>query len=118
MRAHAADRGGEPFNNGMNLIEQLSMVLLVLALLAGVLWTLRNRGFAAFRFAGRQPSSAKRLQVIERLPLTPQHSLHLVRLADRVLLIGVAPSGCTLLDSSKPGDAVSNSIHPQMSVQS
>jgi hypothetical protein len=36
------------------------------------------------------------------LPLTPHHSLHLVRLADRTLLIALSPSGCNLLESS-PG---------------
>jgi flagellar biosynthetic protein FliO len=89
----------------MDLVQQLAMVLLVLALVAGLLWTLRNRGMASFRLGGRSSGSTKRLQVIERLPLTASHSLHLVRMADRVLLIGVAPSGCTLLDASKMGEA-------------
>jgi len=102
----------------MDFVQQLAMVLLVLALLAGLLWALRNRGMASFRFAGRPSSSAKRLQVIERLPLTPSHSLHLVRLADRVLLIGVAPSGCTLLDTSKPGEAFPNTAQTQMGLPS
>jgi len=81
------------------------MVVLVLALLAGLLWMLRNRRLGSFGLTGRAPGSGKRLQVIERLPLTASHSLHLVRMADRVLLIGVAPSGCTLLDASKQGEA-------------
>jgi flagellar biogenesis protein FliO len=38
------------------------------------------------------------LQSIERLPLTPQHSLHLVRVAGRTVLIAVSPGGCSLLD--------------------
>jgi flagellar biosynthetic protein FliO len=88
----------------MDFAQQLAMVLLVLAVLAGLLWMLRTRGMASFRLGGRASGSAKRLQVIERLPLTASHSLHLVRMADRVLLIGVAPSGCTLLDASKLGD--------------
>jgi flagellar biogenesis protein FliO len=37
--------------------------------------------------------------VIDRLALTPQHSLHLVRLADRTLLVGLSPQGCNLLES-------------------
>jgi hypothetical protein len=39
--------------------------------------------------------------VIDRLPLTQNHSLHLVRLADRTLLIGLSPNGCNLLESSQ-----------------
>jgi flagellar biogenesis protein FliO len=38
------------------------------------------------------------LQSIERLPLTAQHSLHLVRVAGRVILIAVSPGGCSVLD--------------------
>jgi flagellar biosynthetic protein FliO len=102
----------------MDFVQQLAMVLLVLALLAGLVWALRNRGMASFRFAGRSSGSAKRLQVIERLPLTPSHSLHLVRLADRVLLIGVAPSGCTLLDASKQNEAFLSQTNTQLGVSS
>lgn len=96
----------------MDFVQQLAMVLLVLALLAGLLWMLRNRGMASFRLGGRASGSAKRLQVIERLPLTASHSLHLVRMADRVLLIGVAPSGCTLLDASKADARAQMGIEP------
>jgi len=102
----------------MDLLEQLTMVLLVLGLLAGLLWVLRNRGLATFRRGGWKTSSAaRRLQVIERLPLTASHSLHLVRVADRILLIGVAPSGCTLLDTGKPGDAFASVSQPAMGIQ-
>lgn len=96
----------------MDLVQQLAMVVLVLALLAGLLWTVRGRRLASFRLGGRASGSAKRLQVIERLPLTASHSLHLVRMADRVLLIGVAPSGCTLLDASKAAD-----VRAQMGIE-
>jgi len=40
------------------------------------------------------------MQAIERLSLTPQHSLHLVSVSGRVLLIAVSPGGCSLLDGS------------------
>jgi flagellar biogenesis protein FliO len=85
----------------MDLAEQLSMVALVLLMLGGILWALRSRGLVSFRGSARARGLKQRLQVMERVPLTASHSLHLVRIADRVLLIGVAPSGCTLLDSSK-----------------
>ena len=38
------------------------------------------------------------MQVIERLPLTPQHSLHLVSVGGRTLLVAVSPVGCTVVD--------------------
>ena len=39
------------------------------------------------------------MQVVERMPLTANHSLHLVKIQDRVILIGVSPSGCHQIDS-------------------
>jgi hypothetical protein len=39
--------------------------------------------------------------VIERLQLTPQHALCLVRINKRTILIGTAPAGCHLLDTEE-----------------
>ncbi len=41
----------------------------------------------------------RRLEALDRLPLSAQHTLHLVRVGDRALLIGVHPGGCSLLES-------------------
>jgi flagellar biosynthetic protein FliO len=82
----------------MELAEQITMVLAVFALLGALLWFLKRRGFASLRLAPRRGGSARRVEVLERVPLTPQHVLHLVRVSDKVLLIGTAPSGCTLLN--------------------
>jgi flagellar biogenesis protein FliO len=38
------------------------------------------------------------MQVIERLPLTPQHSLHLIRIDDRLIVVASGPGGCSLLE--------------------
>src|SRR5262245_19430131 len=38
------------------------------------------------------------MQSLERISLTPQHSLHLVRVAGRVLLVAVSPGGCSVLE--------------------
>ena len=74
-------------------------VFAVLALLAGLLWWLRSRGMARFAgpLTGRRPRRS--LELVERLPLAPHHSLHLVRRDGRSLLIGVSPAGCALLES-------------------
>ncbi len=67
---------------------------MVLALGAVFYW-LRSRGMVALKVsAGAQ----KRLQSIERLPLTPHHSLHLIRVSGRTVLVGVSPNGCSVLD--------------------
>jgi flagellar biogenesis protein FliO len=42
--------------------------------------------------------SARRMQVIERLPLTPQHSLHLIRIDHRLMVVASGPGGCSLLE--------------------
>jgi flagellar biosynthetic protein FliO len=81
----------------MELAEQIAMVLAVFALLGALLWILKRRGLASLNL-GRRGGNARRVEVLERIPLTPQHALHLVRVSDKVLLIGTAPSGCTLLN--------------------
>ncbi len=82
----------------MELLYQLSAVALVFGLLGTALWALRRRGLLAGRgiVRGRK---AGRLEPLERLVLTPHHTLHLVRVADRALLIGAHAAGCTLLDT-------------------
>jgi flagellar biogenesis protein FliO len=84
----------------MELVRQALMVLLVLGLLAGALWWLRSRGLAQTAWKRRGGKAGRSLQLIERLSLTPQHSVHLVRMAGRVILVGTSPSGCGLLDSA------------------
>jgi flagellar biosynthetic protein FliO len=81
----------------MELAEQIAMVLAVFALLGALLWILKRRGLASLDL-GRRGGTTRRVEVLERVPLTPQHALHLVRVSDKLLLIGTAPSGCTLLN--------------------
>ena len=75
------------------------MVLAVFALLGGLLWFSKRRGWAAFSTGARRGGNERRLEVLERVPLTAQHALHLVRVSDRTVLIATAPSSCTLLDA-------------------
>ncbi|MDP3000352.1 MAG: flagellar biosynthetic protein FliO [Bryobacterales bacterium] len=85
----------------MNWTEQMLAVGLVAVLLAGTLLWLRRKGFAgaAANLLGvRRP---RRLEMLDRLSLTPQHSLHLVRLGNRTLLLGRSPSGLALLDTAE-----------------
>jgi flagellar biogenesis protein FliO len=37
------------------------------------------------------------LEALERLALTPQHSLHLVRIGGREVVVATYPQGCVLL---------------------
>lgn len=80
------------------MLQQILAVCAVLALLLGFLWwTRRGVGFRITGW-GRAKSSVRSLESMERLALTPQHALHLVRLRGQLLLIGVHPSGLTLLE--------------------
>ena len=84
----------------MESLQQLLTVLFVFALLGGTLYWLRKKGLARFTVNGIGRRANRRMESIERLPLTPQHSLHLVRIAGRVLLIAVSPGGCSVLEGS------------------
>ena len=59
----------------MQLTEQIGMVLLVFALLGGLLWLAKRRGLAAFSVGARRAGNGRRMEVLERVPLTPQHAL-------------------------------------------
>jgi flagellar biogenesis protein FliO len=81
----------------MEVIQQTLVVVFVLGLLGALLYWLRAQGIA--RFNGKiGRGGPRRMQTIERLALGPQHSLHLVNVSGRVLLIAVSPSGCSVLD--------------------
>ncbi|MBV8810427.1 MAG: flagellar biosynthetic protein FliO [Acidobacteriaceae bacterium] len=77
---------------------QVVAVAMVLILLGATLWLLQRRGIANWNGQLlRRAGATKDMSVLERMPLTPNHSLHLVRVLDRALLIGVSPASCTQL---------------------
>jgi len=80
----------------VEIIQQITAIVFVFALLGGALWWLRGRKMVAFGPARNGPA---RLRVLDRVRLTPQHSVHIVRTGNRELTIAVHPSGCTLLES-------------------
>lgn len=81
----------------MELIGQVTAVAGVLTLLLAALWWLRRSGYAQVSRI-RQPRS-RRMERLERLALSPQHTLHLVRLGDTALVVAASPSGCSLIQS-------------------
>ena len=80
----------------MDVIWQMAAVAGVLTMLAATLWWLRRRGFAGVLPARR---AGRKLECLERLPLGPQHTLHLVRLGGTALLVASSPGGCALVQS-------------------
>ena len=81
----------------MEVIGQMTAVAGVLSLLGGTLWWLRRRGCAGVLPVRKAPG--RRLECLERLPLGPQHMLHLVRLGETALLVASSPGGCALVRS-------------------
>ena len=81
----------------MESMQQSLSVLIVLALLGGTLWWLRTKGLAVFAVKG-MGGRTRAMKVIERVTLTPHHSLHLVRVAEKTMLIATSPGGCSILE--------------------
>src|SRR5450631_2702621 len=97
----------------METVRQILSVLVVFLLLGLALWKLRRQSPGAiapakpgrwFRVVadlgtrgmlGRGDGRA--LEGVARLALTPQHTLHLVRVQGRDLLVATHPQGCVLL---------------------
>lgn len=75
----------------METVQQTCAVLLVLALLTAAAWAVKRKKFVLAR-----PTT--RLQVLERVALTPHHSLCLVRVDGRVLIAATAPNGTQILN--------------------
>jgi flagellar biosynthetic protein FliO len=97
----------------MEMFEQLFMVAAVLGVLCGGLWLLKRKGWAYASRRIPRGEGQPRLEVLDRLALSPHHSLHLVRMADRTLLIGLSPSGCNLIEST-PGSSFAGSSVPAL----
>ncbi len=81
----------------MGILRQIAAIAFVFSLLGAALWWLRRRNYVV----SPRPNTS-RLQVIDRVRLTPQHSVHILKAGDRELTIAVHPTGCTLLASRTP----------------
>jgi flagellar biogenesis protein FliO len=82
----------------MEPIRQLEAVLFVLTLLGAAVYGLRNKGIGTILRRSSAGARQRQLESIDRLPLTPHHSLHLVRVEGRTVLIAVSPGGCSMVD--------------------
>jgi hypothetical protein len=91
----------------LDLFSQSIGILAVFALLGFTLWWLKKKGaiqMAAFlpsrRIASRARGGKRLLERVDGLRLSPTHSLSLIRMADRGILIGISPGGFCLIESS------------------
>ena len=81
------------------MTDPLPAVVAVMAVLALALGWLRKKGARGWP-AARTRRPARRLESMERLALAPHHTLHLVRLDDRTILVAESPAGLTLVDGA------------------
>lgn len=88
----------------MDILQQISAVAFVFLLLGGVVWTLRkNRATNALRLPWTNRGAARpgrQLELLDRLPLTPQHSLHFVRVLETTYLVATHAGGATMVPVS------------------
>ena len=95
----------------MDVLRQAFSVLLVFSLLGAVLWALRRGGRISFQGFARNRilGNAKSMVAVERLALTPQHTLHIVRVNGRELILATHPRGCTVV----AGEAAERAMRAQ-----
>lgn len=82
----------------MDLLQPVSAAAAVLLCLAATLWLLQRKGLAQFQVRRANAGPSRRLEVVERVPLSPQHVLCLVRVEDRMVLIATGPQSCSILE--------------------
>jgi hypothetical protein len=91
--------------NLLELVRQLSLILVVLSALAGSIAILKKRGSqlkwpALYRKTGR-------LEVLERVVLSPQASMVLVRWDRREILVATYDRGCSVLEEKEMANGAS-----------
>lgn len=93
----------------VDIVRQSLAIATVFALLWLALWLLKRKGALA---ATRPKGGPRRMELRGKLVLSAQHSLQLVGVDGRELLVGVHPSGLTVicdLNASAANQAASQS---------
>ena len=83
-------RGASPGAGGGDLVRTIVGLAIVLAVIYGLYWVLKQ-----VRAAREEKASGQGLQALATLPLGPNRSLHLVRAGDEVVLVGTGEAGVT-----------------------
>jgi flagellar biogenesis protein FliO len=88
----------------MDVLHTIEALVLVFGLLLGMLVAGRRLGWIELRQT-RFASRPRRMEVLERVPLNTNHTLHLVRWDDRCLLLASSPGSCQVIDAGlRSGD--------------
>jgi flagellar biogenesis protein FliO len=86
----------------MDVLRQVFSVLLVFSLLGAALWALRRGGRISFQGFARKRilGNTRSMVAVERLALTPQHTLHLICIHGREILVATHPQGCSVVTTA------------------
>ena len=87
----------------MELYQQLVAAGLALAFLFLAVAAAHRRGWLRTSFPLRRRVVCS-LELLERLSLTPQHQLHLLRINGRTLLLATYPQGVEVVDTTGSAD--------------
>ncbi|MBV8553621.1 MAG: flagellar biosynthetic protein FliO [Acidobacteriaceae bacterium] len=86
------------------MLQQIAALFIVLILLVGTLAVLRKKGLAHFPpMRGGRGGRTGDIQVMDRISLSPQHSLFLVHVRNELILVGISPSACHRVGSFPAG---------------
>ncbi len=93
----------------MEALGQAAAVFTVLAVVGLVSWLARRGSVGTFtlRALMRNAESDRQMKLIERITLTPQHSIHLIRTHERDLLLVTHPHGCSVVQEQQRSRSVS-----------
>lgn len=80
-------------------MEQFFAVMFVLLALWGAVAFLRKKGLA-FSTGSLRPRKQALIEPLDKLRLTPHHSIHLLSVDGNKLLVAIHPQGVTLLRGS------------------
>ena len=81
-------------------MQQSFGITLVFALLGLSLWWLKKKGLTHFAMPAKA-ATKREIEALGKVLLTPQHSIHVVRIQNRLLFLGVSPAGIRVLPSGK-----------------
>lgn len=84
----------------MITVEQIGAILLVFVLLFGLMWIVRRKELVASASSLFASRAGGRMKVVQRIGLTPQHSVFLLEIESRTVVLATYTGGCSVLASS------------------
>lgn len=82
-------------------MQQFIAVFIVLVSLWGAVLFLKRKGFAVSNAQRRMRKQPAFIQQLDRIRLTPQHSIHVLQMDDQRLVVAVHAQGVTVLSKTR-----------------